>query len=443
MRLRWLALAALLAVAPLAAAAQTAPARLEATELQLDNGMKFVLFARPGLTNVAAGWVVKAGSAHEPEGSTGLAHLLEHLMFKGTATTPEPGAIDRHYTAAGATGVNAFTTQDATVYLVSVPAEKLELWFWLESDRLLSPAFLGLEAERKVVREEQRQMQGSPTGAFEEEIDAAFWQAHPYRRSRWGWPGDLESLGAPEVRRFFDQHYAPANLTAVLIGRFDPAAVKELAERYFGRLPARPVAPAAATVEPPQKTEKRLRASCQCPPQLVLRYHTAPFLHADVPALEVLAGVLNGRSGRLHAALVAPGLAGRASAEQQTQGSAGYFAVKAEAPAGGASGEVSLAAIEVAIGRVLGDLAAGPPGAEELARVKNGLLADGYRRLVNPYFLAGRILLQAGMGDWRWINRQGELLQSVEPAAVQRVAATYFRNQNRLVVELLRGEAAP
>ncbi len=441
--LRWLAVVALLAAAPLAAGAETAPARLEATELQLGNGMKFLLFTRQRLANVAAGWVVKAGSAREPEGATGLAHFLEHLMFKGTTTMPEPGAIDRHYTAAGATGVNAFTTQDATVYLVSVPAEKLELWFWLESDRLLSPAFLGLEAERQVVREEQRQMLGSPTGAFEEEIDAAFWQAHPYRRSRWGWPGDLESVGEPEVRRFFDQHYAPGNLTAVLIGRFDPAAVKELAERYFGRLPARPVPPAAATVEPPQKAEKRLRASCPCTPQLALRYHTAPFLHADVPALEVLAGVLNGRSGRLQAALVAPGLAGRASAEQQTQAGAGYFAVKAEAAAAvGASVEDSLAAIEEAIGRVLGDLATGPLGAEELARVKNGLLADGYRRLVSPYFLAGRILLQAGMGDWRWINRQGELLQSVQPADVQRVAATYFQRQNRLVVELVRAEAA-
>lgn len=436
-----LALLALLVAVPLAAAGSPPPARLEAARFELPNGMTFLLFARPELANVAAGWVVAAGSASDPEGATGLAHLLEHLMFKGTASLPEPDALDRHYTAAGATGVNAFTTQDATVYLVSLPAERLELWFWLESDRLLAPAFLGLEAERKVIREEQRQIQGgTPIGALDEPIDAAFWQAHPYRRSRWGAPGELEAAGEPEVRRFFELHYRPENLTAVLIGRFDPAAVRALAERYFGRLPARQ-APAVESrmPEPPQESEKRLGASCACPPQLVLRYHTAPFLHGDVAALEVLAALLNGRGGRLYPALVASGLAGRASAEQVSQATAGYFALKAEGVLKAeAQGETPLAALEEGIGRVLQDLVNQPVPAEELARVKNNLAADGYRRLTNPYLLAGRILANAGLGDWSWIRQQGERIQAVQPADVQRVAAAYLRPQNRLVVEIRR-----
>ncbi len=433
----FLALAAV--VLPLAGESGPPPARLEATRFQLPNGMTFLLFGRPELANVAAGWVVAAGSASDPDGATGLAHLLEHLMFKGTATLPEPDALDRHYTAAGGTAVNAFTTQDATVYLVSVPAERLELWFWLESDRLLAPAFLGLEAERKVIREEQRQIQGAtPTGALDEPIDAAFWQAHPYRRSRWGAPGELEAAGEPEVRKFFERHYRPANLTAVLIGRFDTAAVRALAERYFGRLPA-PPAPAAGSrmPEPPQESERRLGASCACPPQLVLRYHTAPFLHDDVAALEVLAALLNGRSGRLYPALVAGGLAGRATAEQVSQAAAGYLVLKAEA-----QGETPLAALEEGIGRVLHDLISQPVPAEELARVKNNLAADGYRRLTNPYLLAGRILANAGAGDWTWIQQQGERIRAVQPADLQRVAAAYLRPQNRLVVEIRR-EAPP
>jgi predicted Zn-dependent peptidase len=145
--------------------------------------------------------------------------------------------LSRLYTEAGATGLNAFTMHDLTGYFVTVPANKLELWFWLESDRLAEPVFREFYAERAVVHEERRlRTESTPTGRFEELLDAVFWQSHPYGWPVVGWPSDLRSISKAEADRFFATYYAPNNLTAVLVGNFDRAAVERLARRYFGRL---------------------------------------------------------------------------------------------------------------------------------------------------------------------------------------------------------------
>ena len=149
--------------------------------------------------------------------------------------------LDKVYTDGGGTSLNAFTSYDFTVYINQLPANRLELWFWLESDRLLNPVFREFYAERDVVYEERRlRTESTPTGRYDEQADAMFWQSHPYSWPVIGWASDLEVISKAQADEFFATYYAPNNLSAVLVGNFDPAEVRKLAERYFGRLPNGP-----------------------------------------------------------------------------------------------------------------------------------------------------------------------------------------------------------
>jgi predicted Zn-dependent peptidase len=258
----------------------------------LDNGLKLLLVPRRGDPNIAAGWVAKVGSVNERPGITGVSHLFEHMMFKGTrvigttnitedlrlmaemdkvkaairveedallqryrlgevtSLTDPAGRSARHrellqqladldrqqkavmvknefdqiYRSAGASGMNAGTNSDFTVYFINVPANKLELWFWMESDRLLNPVFREFYAERDVVREERRmRVESTPTGRFEEQFDTMFWQSSPYTWPVIGWPTDLEAITREQAQAYFDLNYAPNNIAACLVGDFEPS----------------------------------------------------------------------------------------------------------------------------------------------------------------------------------------------------------------------------
>ena len=304
--------------------------QVEVEELILENGMKFLLVRRGGDPNVAAGWVAKVGSANERPGITGLSHLFEHMMFKGTHKIgtldiekdletirrldevkselgeEEANLIERlrlgeiedlnnpdvrsprHlelleefdrllkaqkelliqnefnqiYTRGGASGLNATTNQDLTLYFLNVPSNKLELWFWMESDRLRNPVFRGFYSERDVVFEERRlRIDSTPIGKFQEEFESMFWTSHPYGWPVVGWPSDLDGLTREEALAYFDLNYSPNNLVACLVGDFDPAQVRQLAESYFGSLQRSPRDPdPVRTREVGQPAEKRMIA---------------------------------------------------------------------------------------------------------------------------------------------------------------------------------------
>ena len=169
------------------------------------------------------------------------------------------------YTKAGGSQMNAFTNQDMTVYFVTVPANKVELWFWMESDRLANPVFREFYSERDVVHEERRlRTESTPTGKFDELFDAMFWESHPYSWPVVGWPSDLKTISKAEADAYFDTYYAPNNITAALVGNFDTAEVKALAQRYFGRLKrGQKPPPDVGTLEMPQLAEKRMRPICR------------------------------------------------------------------------------------------------------------------------------------------------------------------------------------
>ena len=506
-RLLGLALAlALLAPTVLAAADQGAS--VEVQELELDNGMRVLMVPRPELTTVAAGWVAHVGSANERPGITGLAHLFEHMMFKGTQTVgttdverdleiiaeqeeiqrqireiyernrerwrrgeiddpydPEnrteeqielergfqelveeqrelmvKDEFDRIYTDAGATFLNAFTNSDVTVYIIRVPANKLELWFWMESERLLNPVFREFYSERDVVYEERRlRTESSPTGRYDEQLNAMFWGSHPYSWPTIGWPSDLRVISKAQADEFFDTYYAPNNITAVLVGNFDPAEAKDLAERYFGRIPrGEKEPPDVVTLEIEQLAEKRMDAECDCAPQIQIWYHTVPFGHVDGYVLDVLTGVLNGRTGRLYETMIeGKEIASSASALQSSDKYDGSFRFRAEA-----KGDAGPPELEAAWDEVVAELQENPVPQQELDKVKNLVEADVFRRLEDPFFLMIQLALFDGLGDRDYLNTLAGRIRAVTAEDVQRVAKEYLVPEQRLVASYLREEGS-
>ena len=503
MRKRIGALALAAACAGGTAVAQQVPVE----EVVLDNGLTLLLLPRPGDPNVAAGWVAKVGSVHERPGITGVAHLFEHMMFKGTAAIGTrnieqdlqiiaeldevkaalrveeralleaerlgriedagdpahrtgrhtelmgrfedllaqqeellvPEDFSRIYSGQGASGMNAGTSYDFTLYFVNVPANKLELWFWMESDRLLNPVFREFYAERDVVHEERRlRIDSTPTGKFEEQFNSLFWQSSPYSWPVIGWPSDLEGITREEALTFFDLYYAPNNLTAALVGDFDPGEAKALAERYFGRLSRgdRPP-PQPRTREMPQLSEKRMHAWAETNPQVVVRYHSVPDGHVDEPALVVLGQLLNGRTGRFYRALVEDqGVATRASGGQAGFKFEGMFELRGVAAEGHTPEEV-----EQALYAEMERLKTEPVAERELQKVKNQNAASNFRQLQGNFFLMYSMLMREAYRGWETLNTDPPLYDAVTAEDIMRVAGTYFEPENRTVAIYYREES--
>ena len=476
-------------------------------EVVLDNGMTVLLLPRPGDPNVAAGWVAKVGSVYERPGITGVAHLFEHMMFKGTSTigtrnieqdlqliaqldqvktdirTEESGLLEAHrlgqiddpndparrssrhqelleefdallaeqeeliikedfsriYSGQGASAMNAGTSYDYTIYFVNVPANKLELWFWLESDRLLNPVFREFYSERDVVHEERRMRTDStPTGKFQEQFDALFWQSSPYSWPVVGWPSDLEGITREEALSFFELYYAPNNLTAALVGDFDPSEAKMLAERYFGRLRAseRPP-PQPRTREMPQLGEKRMTAYADTNPQVEIRYHSVPDGHVDEPPLVVLGQMLNGRTGRLYRSLVEEQeVATSASGGQSGMKFEGMFSLAGVAKDGRTPEEVEQA-LYAEIERLKTQLVE----PRELQKVKNQNAASNFRGLQSNFGLMNQLLVREAWRGWATINTDPALYDAVTAEDVMRVANTYFNAENRAVAIYYRQDS--
>ncbi|HVR76181.1 MAG TPA: pitrilysin family protein [Planctomycetota bacterium] len=475
----------------------------------LENGLRLLLLPRKGDPNVAAGWIARVGSVNERPGITGVAHLFEHMMFKGTRVIgtrdiernlevmaeldrvkeelareeeavqakqrlgelPEPAPpgdlsprhralleelktltgkerellvkdeFDRLYTTAGASGMNAGTTNDYTIYFITVPSNKLELWFWMESDRLLNPVFREFYSERDVVREERRlRIDSTPTGRFEEEFDALFWGSSPYGWPVIGWPSDIEAVTREEALDFFQLYYAPNNLTACLVGDFEPARALELARKYLGRMARglrepRPI----RTREVPQLSERRMIAHAETKPQVRIRYHTVPDGHRDDYPLTLLADLLSGRTGRLFKALVLRDqVANEADAGQRSLKYEGYFEVEGIAKPGKTPEDV-----EKALHAEIEKLKTEPVPERELRKVKNERAASNFRRIRSNFPLLLQILLHDAHRGWQTINTDPERIEAVTAADITRVAGTYFRPENRSVAIYYTIEGRP
>ncbi len=473
--------------------------QVQVEELVLENGFKLLLVPRQGDPNVAAGWVAKVGSANERPGITGISHLFEHMMFKGTHTIgasdveenlrvmermdevksqlfeeerelirrlrlgeisdlKDPdnrsprhqellaefeeltkkeaellvkNEFDRIYTQGGGSSMNATTNQDFTLYFINVPSNKLELWFWMESDRLLNPVFREFYAERDVVYEERRlRTDSTPTGKFREQFESMFWTSHPYGWPVVGWPSDLDGITREEALDYYALNYAPNNLVACLVGDFEIDRAKELAQRYFMRLQRSKRDPEPVrTREVDQQAEKRMVAYAETNPEVEIRYHTVAAGHLDDPALTVTGALLSGRTGRLTKSLVLEQeVANRASAFQRGMKWAGYFGLGAVAKPGHDPKEV-----EEALYAELEKLKKEPVGERELQKVKNRFAANNFRRIENNFFLMIQLLIAEANGSWQSFNENPKRVQAVTAADVQRVSQKYFKPEQRAV----------
>jgi predicted Zn-dependent peptidase len=339
--------------------------------------------------------------------------------------------FDRIYTTAGGSRMNAFTTEDLTGYFISVPANKLELWMWMESERLLRPVFREFYAERDVVFEERRmRTEATPIGKAAEAHLSMFWQSHPYSWPTIGWPSDIPAISKAQADEFYSIYYSPQNITLILVGDFDPAATERLARQYFERIPrGKKDPPDVVTLEMPQEVEKRMYAEVEANPQVDIYWHTVPFQHPDSYPLSVLAQLLEGRTGRLHKGLVlGQEVATSTFAYQSSKKWAGLFNIGGECRDGKTPGDV-----ELAIHAELDRLKEEPVPDEELQKVKNQYAAAEYRRLNSGFSIMYQLLHLEGSGDWREINEAGKKLQAVTAADVQRVAKEYFTKENRAV----------
>jgi len=332
--------------------------------------------------------------------------------------------------------MNAFTTHDMTGYFITVPANKLELWMWMESERILHPVFREFYAERDVVFEERRmRTESTPLGKFEEELESMFWSSHPYHWPVVGWPSDIPSISKAQADDFYATYYAPQNIALMLVGDFQPEAARDLAEKYFGRIPkGKKPAPDVVTLEVPQAGEKRMIGYAEANPQVDILWHAVPFGHKDSYPLEVLAQILSTRTGRLYKGLVlGPAVATETWAHQDQRKWAGLFNIGGEAKEPHTPLEV-----EQAIYAELDKLKNEPLPAQELQKVKNNFAAFEYRKLSANFPILMQLISYDGEGDWREINEAGPKYQAVTADDIQRVVKKYFTQENRAVAVYYR-----
>jgi predicted Zn-dependent peptidase len=489
---QWFA-AVLLLYCALPLAAQQVPV----VEKRLANGLRLLLVERHDEPTVAGGWVAHVGSSNERLGITGIAHLFEHMMFKGTPTigtkdykkdleiiaaqerirdemrleerkmraqyrrgeiddllkpenkTPRyrelekeftkliaeqreilvKNEFDRIYSGEGGSGMNAFTSEDMTAYFITVPANKLELWMWMESDRILHPVFREFYAERDVVFEERRMRTDStPLGKFQEELNAMFWESSPYAWPTVGWPSDIPAISKAQADEFYSIYYSPQNIALILVGDFQPSQAEALAAKYFERIPrGLKTPPDIVTLEVKQVAEKRMYAEAEANPQVDIFWHTVPFRHRDSYALEILGEILSTRTGRLYKGLVlGKEVATEAFAYQSSMKWDGYFNAGGEAKEGHTPQEV-----EQGVYDNIEQLKKESVPPEELQKVKNNFAAAEYRKLSSNYPILMHLIRNDGNGDWREINEAAPKIQAVTAADVQRVASKYLTKENR------------
>ncbi|NOZ56946.1 MAG: insulinase family protein, partial [Calditrichaeota bacterium] len=329
------------------------------TEFKLENGLTVLVFERHSAPVVSFVTHANVGSVDEHLGITGIAHIFEHMAFKGTSTIGtkdyakekvamakvdsifalirreklkgaradtalihrleqamkkaqeeadkyvDHDAFDRIIERAGGVGLNAMTSQDATRYFYSLPSNKVELWMYLESDRFRDPVLREFFKEKNVVLEEYRLGKNNPIRRIVEDVAAMAYKAHPYGRPVIGFKSDIEMITRAQAYDFFKKHYNANNLTVAIVGDVNPEDVRALAQKYFGRLPAGPEPEPVITVEPKQEGERRFTLEAPAQPFVIMTFHRPSVNHPDDAVFSVMEDILGrGRTSRLYRSLV-------------------------------------------------------------------------------------------------------------------------------------------
>jgi predicted Zn-dependent peptidase len=342
----------------------------------------------------------------------------------------------------GGVGLNAFTNADTTGYMYSLPANKIELWALLESERFLDPVFREFYKERDVVQEERRmRTESQPIGRLVEQTLATAFLAHPYGQPTVGWMSDLQAFSRDDAQAFYERYYVPANMVVAVVGDVDAERVMPLLRKYFGRLPAGAKPEPLRTVEPPQIAERRIVLPDRAQPIYIEAYHRPAQTHPDDAVYNAIADVLsNGRTSRLYRSLVRDKQIAAVAAAFNGFPGAKYpnLMVFYAMPTPGHTNDEVQAAIRHEIDRLLKE----PVSAEELRMVKTRAKADLIRGLGSNSGIASQIATyQARFGDWRELFRAVDRIDRVTVEDIQRVAREAFRPTNR-TVSMIANETA-
>ena len=428
----------------------------QAHTFQLANGMSlWVKPDRRAPTAVHMVWL-RVGSMDEVDGTSGVAHVLEHMLFKGTPSLPA-GEFSRQVAALGGRD-NAFTSKDYTGYYQQIPSNQLAAVMRLEADRFANNQWPDAEfaKELEVVKEERRlRTEDNPRALLHEMLSATALSAAPYRRPIVGWMSDLEAMTPQDARDFYRKWYTPGNAVVVVAGDVDPLQVKALADQYYGVIPARPVAERKPQQEPPQQGLRRLEFKAPAEQSYVALAFKVPRLaslevtpeHDDALALTVLAAVLDGYSGaRLERSLTQGDkrLADSVGAYNGLMGRGPQFFYLEGVPAPGQTPEALEAALRAQVQRVASE---GVTDAE-LQRVKTQWVASEIYKLDSVFNQARELGVAWTLGlppdhGTQLIAR----LRQVSAAQVQAVAHKYFGDDSLTVATLrpqpVSGQARP
>jgi predicted Zn-dependent peptidase len=478
---------------PLLLAAQSLPEfEKKVTEFTLANGLHFIVVERHEAPVVSFHTYVNAGSVDDPSGATGIAHMFEHMAFKGTESIGsrnwpeekiaidkveevydrldaernkgakadrskvaaleaelktaeekansfvEPNLYTRVIEQNGGENMNAQTSWDSTEYYYSLPSNRMELWFLLESQRFIQPVFREFYKERDVVMEEYRmRVESQPQGKLLQTFLATAFSAFPYRVMGTGWPSDVTHLRRADAWRFFHSYYVLGNITLGIAGDVDPAEARRLADKYFGPMPARPLPPPLHTAEPPQEGPKQAEVESPSQPLLFVGYKRPDEYSAEDPVFDVISGILSsGRTGLLYKELVRDKqIALEADVDETFPGGRypNLFLFLLTPAAGHTTAEN-----EKALYAVLERFKSQKVDDVTLARVKTKTRASVIRQLDSNPGLAGLLTAyHAIYGDWRKVFTSLDELDRITAVDVQRVAQECFVPEKRTVAYLI------
>ncbi len=458
------------------------------TVKKLPNGLTVLVCERPEAPVFSFFTQVDVGSVQDPQGETGLAHMFEHMAFKGTdkiGTTDYAAEklalekVEKAYAAFiyerdrrvgrnddkvkqleaawqsatkdankfvvpnqfpqiiesnGGEGMNASTSHDQTEYFYSFPENRLELWAYLESERFLHPVMREFYKERNVVIEERRMRTDSnPIGRLLEQFTTEAFQAHPYHRPTIGWVPDLNSFSATDAANFFHKYYIPSNMVVSVVGDVKASETMPLLEKYFGRIPSRETPDERTTTEPPQNSERRVVLHEQSQPLYLEGYHRPDFRSPDDAIYDAIADLMSsGRTSRLYRSLVRD--------KKIAADSAGFTGLPGNKyphlfafyafPLPGHNTTEMADAIHSEIERLKTE----DIGDEELKMIKTRAKANLLRGLGSNEGLASELALyQTRYGDWRELFKSVDRIDKVSKADIRRVANSTFVAANRTV----------
>jgi predicted Zn-dependent peptidase len=467
---------------------------------KLPNGLTVIICERPEAPVFSFFTLVDAGSSQDPMGATGMAHMFEHMAFKGTDKigtkdyAAEKAALEKVEVAYaayiderdktvgqdqsklkelektwkdavaeankyvvpnefgkiieqnGGEDMNAFTNYDETAYHYSLPENRLELWAYLESERFLHPVMREFYKERDVVIEERRmRTDSSPFGRLLEQFVAEAFAAHPYHRPTVGWMSDLNHFSATDAQKFFDKYYVPSNMVVALAGDLKPDSALPILQKYFSRLPAHPDPDETTTEEPPQNAERRVVLKETSQPIYIEGYHRPDYRSKDDAVFDAITDLLSeGRTSRLYRSLVRD-----KKIASFSEGLTGYPGIKyphlfafIAVPLPGHKAEEMGDAIHAEIDRLKKE----DISDDELKMIKTRSKANLIRGLADNQGLATQLATyQTRYGDWRELFRSVDRIDKVTKADIRRIANEVFVDTNRTVgvIENSRGPGQP